>query len=663
GLGNDTYMVDNLLDQVVETSTLAGEKDMVQSSVSWTLGDNLENLTLLGKENLNGTGNNLANTLLGNTGANQLDGKGGSDILKGGKGDDTYILDLISSGSVKLADTLTENAHEGNDTVQIRVDEQFTLATSYTLNMLNNVENMTVAGSGTLAFNLTGSTGNNLLEGNQGNNILDGGKGKDTLVGGEGNDSYLVDEEGELPLLVENQASGNDTLKILFNNISTVTAKTISLQGTLANLENMVVAGNGLFNLLGNGASNTLTGNDANNRLEGGEGADSLVGGAGKDTLVGGAGDDWYEVDNAGDVLVEEDGNGVDTVQVNLTTGTYTLASEFENATLLGTFTTHLTGNSGNNLLTGNSAANILDGGAGADILVGGLGGDTYLVDDVLDQVVESSSLVTEMDTVQSFVDWTLGSNLENLTLLGKNSLQATGNGLANLLTGNSGANRLDGAGGVDTLRGGAGDDFYVVDLIRSGTTIRLQDTLVENAHEGSDTLSLRTADTFTLPTPWTLQLATQFENATVADTGSLAIHLTGNTANNRLTGNNGNNILNGGGGADTLVGGGGADQFRIDRPAALTLEDFNGLEGDTISLAKASYAALFKDGQLKSGILATSTDNSFANFVSAQLLYNTLTGGLWYDRDFYGGNSAAVQIATFNNKAALEQTYFTLVG
>ena len=77
GAGNDTYVVDNVGDIVVEK---AGEgTDLVQSSVTFTLAANVENLTLTGGANINGTGNALGNFLVGNTGNNTLNGGAGAD--------------------------------------------------------------------------------------------------------------------------------------------------------------------------------------------------------------------------------------------------------------------------------------------------------------------------------------------------------------------------------------------------------------------------------------------------------------------------------------------------------------------------------------------------------------------------------------------------------
>ncbi|MGE4237665.1 putative Ig domain-containing protein [Hydrogenophaga sp.] len=86
GLGDDTYVVDDYEDEVVEH---AGEgNDMVLSGTSFALGDNLEGLTLTGSEGLSGQGNALNNLLIGNAGDNYLMGDAGDDTLLGGAGED-----------------------------------------------------------------------------------------------------------------------------------------------------------------------------------------------------------------------------------------------------------------------------------------------------------------------------------------------------------------------------------------------------------------------------------------------------------------------------------------------------------------------------------------------------------------------------------------------
>ena len=362
GKGGDTYIVDDAGDVVTETSALAAEIDLVKSGVGFVLGDNLENLTLTGSAAIDGTGNGLANVLLGNDGANALDGQGGADTLKGGKGNDTYRVDLKTVGSgaaqtVALEDGITENPNEGTDTLALRGGAALVNAT--TLILAVNLENLDAGGTGSTKLNLTGNGAANRLTGNAADNVLDGGAGNDTLTGGAGNDTYLVDAAGDV--VIEEAAGGTDLVKVgigVANGSYVLTAE----------VENAILTAAVAYNLTGNELGNQLAGNGAANVLDGGAGAD---------TLAGGAGNDSYVVDDAGDVVTELAGGGTDTVLAGIA---WTLADKanLENLTLTGSGDIDGTGNGLANVLIGNGGANVLDGGAGNDTLTGGLGNDTY---------------------------------------------------------------------------------------------------------------------------------------------------------------------------------------------------------------------------------------------------------------------------------------------
>ena len=89
GTGNDTYVVDSTSDTVTENSSEG--TDLIQSYISYSASNNVENLTLMGSGNISGNGNSLDNTLTGNSGNNTLTGGTGHDTLIGGTGEDTAV--------------------------------------------------------------------------------------------------------------------------------------------------------------------------------------------------------------------------------------------------------------------------------------------------------------------------------------------------------------------------------------------------------------------------------------------------------------------------------------------------------------------------------------------------------------------------------------------
>lgn len=351
---------------------------------------------------------------------------------------------------------------------------------------------------------LLGYAGNDSLIGGGANDTLDGGSGNDTLSGGAGNDTYIVDSTADV--VTEGTQQGKDLVQ---------SGVTYALP---VNVENLTLTGASDINGTGNTLANVVTGNAGNNilsglggtdRLEGGGGNDTLNGGGGTDTLLGGAGDDVYVVDAVGDVVSENAGEGTDRVESAVS---YTLGANLENLTLTGLSGISGTGNNLSNLITGNNGANALSGGSGSDTLLGSGGSDT----------------------------------LEG------------GNGTDSLV-GGGGDDWLDGGGGVDTMEGGGGNDSYVVNM--------LGETVTEISNQGLDTVF--SAVNYTL--------GSNVEYLVLTGTGNLngtgntqANRLTGNEGINRLNGGAGNDLLDGGAGADTLIGGGGNDILVYDATDAI---------------------------------------------------------------------------------------------
>ncbi|ANM09260.1 MULTISPECIES: M10 family metallopeptidase C-terminal domain-containing protein [unclassified Rhizobium] len=515
--GDDTYIVDNVGDVVTEATNQG--TDLIRTALSsYTLGNNVENLRYTGSASFTGTGNALANTIIGGAGNDLLDGGAGNDTLDGGAGDDIYVVDSAS-------DVIKDSA--GTDEIR-------TALAAYSIAALVSVENLTYTGSAN--FTGTGNALANTITGGIGNDTLNGGAGADSLIGGAGGDAYVVDNAGDL--VSEAADAGIDTIW------TTLAAYTLG-----ANVENLTYFGTAAFAGTGNDLDNTITGGAAADTLSGGVGNDVLNGGLGADRLIGGAGNDTYIVDHAGDLVTEAANAGTDTVRTTL--ASYTLGSDVENLTYIGTTAFVGTGNLLDNVIMGGVGADklmgagghdTLIGGAGADTMLGGIGDDVYVVDIATDIVIENVNEGT--DTVQTALSsYTLGNNVENLTYTGSASFSGTGNALANTITGGAGNDTLNGGAGADTLIGGAGNDTYIVD--------HAGDLVTEAADKGIDTVRTNLAS---------YALADNVENLSFVGTGAFAG--TGNALNNVIVGGSGSNTLTGGAGNDTLTGGVAADVF-----------------------------------------------------------------------------------------------------
>ena len=233
---------------------------------------------------------------------------------------------------------------------------------------------------------------------------IDGTPGDDTLLGTTGED-------------IINGLDGNDNLRGLEGNDE----------------------------LNGGAGDDVLQGYQDDDVLNGGDGNDVLSGGVGADTMTGGLGDDLYVIENAGDVVVENAGEGIDEVRSTFDTDlTSAMLVNIENARLQGT-ATQLLGNADANRLFGNASDNYIDGGDGNDTVSGGAGNDNVF-----------------------------------------------GNAGADTLRGDAGDDVIDGGAGRDIVFGGEGADLFVFSGSDfSGTTLATADWIRDFSQADGDTIAL----------------------------------------------------------------------------------------------------------------------------------------------------------------------------
>jgi Ca2+-binding RTX toxin-like protein len=388
------------------------------------------------------------------------------------------------------------------------------------------------------------------------------------------------------------------------------------------NANTLIAGSNTDHNLYGLGGNDTLIGKAGNDVLDGGSGAD---------TMLGAAGDDYYYVDDAGDVVVENAGEGNDWV---FTSVSHTLSANVENLWLLGSASINGNGNSGANLMQGNSGDNVLDGRLGSDTMYGGAGNDTYFVESSGDVVGESAG--AGIDTVRSnLANYVLGANVENLRLeegryfsvdsspfvlaYRAAGVNGTGNSLANVIEGNSQSNHLD---------GGAGNDSYDVDSAL--------DVVTEAAGEGFD--SVYSSVNYTL--------GANLEKLYL--TGSANINGSGNALDNRIKGNDGNNTLDGSSGADTLIGAAGNDIFIVDNVGDVVYDadpstdvpSSGGLDAVIASVSFTLSAPDIENLSLTGSAAINATGNALGNSLWGNAGDNTLMGLAGND-GLYGGAGA----------------------
>ena len=535
--GDDIYVVDDARDQIIEQESEG--TDLVRASVSFTLTENIENLTLIASSAINGTGNSLDNSITGNASSNVLDGGAGSDTLTGGDGADQ----------------------------------------------------------------LSGGTGADQLFGDDGNDTLDGGAGNDTLTGGAGADVYVFEiGTGEDRIDAYHTDSAVDKVRfgagiaasdITFAKVGNDLVVSLAQSSdtlTIANWFSGTSYQIGSFELstgvivplavsvFGTTSTDTVSGTSGAERLVGFAGDDTLYGYAGNDTLIGGTGADRLEGGAGNDTYTFDRGDGADTVyddyryQQSYQYQAYGVVGyDGEGAPVYGYYTA-----TGTQTVQGDAGSDKLSFGSGitaSDLTIGVSGND--LIVGVKDPANVSATFVQLTDKIV-LKDWLISNNrIETFAFSDGSTLSAAGivarvgtdqadsftwtetalavdGGAGNdSLSSGSYADTLAGGDGNDTLRGGGGADQLTGD---AGADQLFGD-------DGNDALDGGAGDDSLEGGAGDDTLAGGDGNDTLRGGGG-ADQLTGGAGADQLFGDDGNDTLDGGAGSDTLTGGAGADVY-----------------------------------------------------------------------------------------------------
>ncbi|HEX8308565.1 MAG TPA: M10 family metallopeptidase C-terminal domain-containing protein [Allosphingosinicella sp.] len=483
GAGDDMYIVDSAGDSITE---LAGEgTDEVRTALAaYTLAANLENLRGLSSSGQALTGNGLDNFILGGAGTDTIVGGGGNDringgagadVMRGGVGDDTYAVD-------NLDDVVEENGGEGTDTV-------VTLLATYSL-FGTQIENLTAPSS--IAFDLRGSSGNNVVTGGGGNDFIrlqDGGN--DTGIGGLGNDVFLfggaltsADQidggSGTDQIAIQGDYAGAEALTLGSNLVSVENLAilpgndirfgdpgTNSYDYSVTVLDSAVAAGVQLAvdaNRLRVGEDFTFNGSaetDGTFFIYGGGGDDRLTGGAKNDVFIFGGQGQW----GSGDVVVG--GAGIDQLALR---GNYTI-----------TF--------GAGQLVGVEQIGMV---SAQDTRYGALG-SSYSYDlTMVDGNVDSIQMTVDASPLRAGETLKFNGSAED-----DGSFRVFGGRDNDTIVGSQNGDVLAGNGGADTLTGGGGADVFRY-LSTSDSTSGGMDKILDFA-SGSDKIDLSRIDADTL--------------------------------------------------------------------------------------------------------------------------------------------------------------------
>ena len=513
-------------------------------------------------DNLDGGGGN--DVLYGARGDDVLKGGPGVDSYEGGPGDDVIIVDYFDFTNGKeppdhAIRTMAAGVFDGGENDDGTKDSDILSFADFddddadgdgngvTVTMTNGSGAVIYRGTTSAANffknieNLIGSPDIDNLTGDTGDNIIEGGPGGDTLSGGtDGMDTVSYrSSPGKVEVVLGTSANFGD-----------------ARGDSLSNFDN----------LIGSAFDDVLTGDTNPNIIEGLAGADTLNGGGGGDTLS-------YESSNASVTVDLRAGTGNNSDMIRTSSGGHAAGDKvplnsFANIigsahadTLTGDNNNNtLEGRGGNDKLNGDGGDDTLDGGPGGDTLDGGIGEDTVTYSNATEGVTVDLSSVSVNQTTNvitirngsgqgeargdTFIDIEkfMGSPHDDTFIAGPEE------------------DDIDAGDGIDTISYERSRKPVDVTLADVGTTASAQSGgLHANVGDNKDNYAQGdTLDNFEN----IIGSTRAGSNEDVADNAGNMIHdrLIGNSSENVIDGRNGNDKIEGGGGNDTLIGGSGND-------------------------------------------------------------------------------------------------------
>jgi Ca2+-binding RTX toxin-like protein len=522
------------------------------------------------------------NTINTGDGNDTIDSGLGSDVVDGGAGDDLLIIDYSSAGVVFSYNFGNSGFYTGFESGSAAALGNISFS---------NIERLDV----------TGSSGNDLMNGLSGNDILRGGSGNDRIFGNGGAD-FLYGGIGDDQIFSNGGTAfidGGAGIDGIDGDFSSATTDLVFTDATFLSgritLPNGTVAINvELFDNLTTGSGNDQVSfsRHRNNVINTGDGNDTIYSALGSDVVDGGAGDDLLVIDYSSAGIVSSFNFGNSGFYNGFEVGSPAALGNISFSNIERLDVTGSAGNdtlyglSGNDILRGGSGNDRIFGNGGADFLYGGTGDDQILssggasfidggagIDGIegdfsaattnlvfTDTTFLSGSITLSNGTVavnvELFDNLTTGSGNDRiLYTLNRDNIINTGNG----------NDRINSGLGSDVVDGGAGNDLLIIDYSSVGTVFSFN-----FGNSGS---------------------YIGFESGSPAALGNISfsnierLDVTGSAGNDNLYGLSGNDVFKAGLGSDYVSAGSGDDLIQLGNDGFSDIVIYNSGDGaDTIA-------------------------------------------------------------------------------